>query len=254
MRLVLLGDPVSHSRSPAIHTAALGHFGIEGEYSARRVDEAGVALAVAELRRHSLDGANVTMPHKRLAGTLCDLLDDDAAAGGVVNTLAVRDGMVMGWNTDVTALRALASIAVGQGRVLVLGAGGAAAAAIVAFRDRDVVVSARQISAAEALRARFAGPAEVVPWGTVIPGALVVNATPIGMNEERLPEGIIEEASALIDLPYGVRATPACDEARRRRIPCVDGVDILVAQAGESFRIWTGLEPPVEVMRAVARD
>jgi len=253
MRLVLLGNPVAHSRSPAIHSAALAHLGIAGEYLARRVDAGGVADAVGELRSGALDGANVTMPHKRLAARLCDRLDADAAAGRATNTLAIRDGELCGWNTDVAALRSVASGRPGERTVLVLGAGGAAAAALVAFSADRVWVAARRPDAAARHARQLCPSARAVAWGMAVPGALVVNATPIGMRGERLPEAVLAAAGGLIDLPYAAEATPACAAARRLGINCVDGIDLLVAQAAESFRIWTGVEAPVEVMREAAR-
>ena len=105
MRLVLLGDPVGHSRSPAIHRAALAAAGIEGRYEARRVDAAGVYRACAEIRAGDLAGANVTMPHKRTAAAAADRLAPEAARCGAVNTLVAEDGEVVGHNTDVGGLR-----------------------------------------------------------------------------------------------------------------------------------------------------
>jgi len=254
MRLVLLGNPVAHSRSPAIHSAALAHLGIAGEYRARRVDEAGLGTAAAEVRSGALDGANVTMPYKRVAAGLCDHLDADAAASGVVNTLTMGDGMLGGWNTDVGALRAAAGGSCGDRTILVLGSGGAAAAALVALGGDQVAISARRTVTAAHLADRLCPSARLVPWGTAVPGALVVNTTPLGMRGERLPEGVVEAAGGLIDLPYADSDTPACAAARRLGIGCVDGIDLLVAQAAGSFRIWTGLEPPIAVMEAAARS
>lgn len=252
MRLVLLGGEVAHSRSPAIHSAALAHAGLTGEYTVRSVDRSGVVAAADELRVGKLDGANVTMPHKSFAATLCDHLDHDAALGRAANTLAMRQGVLVGWNTDVTALRAAAGEVAGR-PVLILGAGGAAAAALVAFCSAAVLIAARRPESAARIAADVLPSARPVPWGAVHPGALVVNATPLGMHGEPLPGGVVEEASALIDLPYAPEPTPAVLAARRLGIPCTDGLEVLVGQAAESFRIWTGLEAPVEVLRAAAR-
>jgi shikimate dehydrogenase len=252
VRLALLGDPVAHSRSPAIHRAALFHVGIDGSYEARRVDVAGVAGAVAELRSGSLDGANVTMPHKMLAGSLCDRLHEEAAAARAVNTLASRSGELVGWNTDVTALREAVGDLAGR-PVLVLGSGGAAAAALAAFGGGEVALSARRPEAAEGLVARVGTAVSVVSWGTVVSGAVVINATPLGMAGETLPPGVVESASLLIDLPYAGGTSPASAQAASLGIPAVDGLEMLVLQAGRSFEIWTGRAAPIEVMRAAAR-
>ena len=107
MRLVLLGDPVAHSRSPAIQRAALAAAGILGSYEARRVDAAGVYRACAEIRAGTLRGANVTMPHKRVAAAAADRLAPAAARCGAVNTLVGEQGEVVGHNTDVSGLLAV---------------------------------------------------------------------------------------------------------------------------------------------------
>jgi len=246
VRVVLLGDPVAHSLSPVIHRAAFAALGIDGSYEARRVDSAGLATALDELRDGVLQGANVTMPHKSLAARECAHLDDDAAAAGAANTLAIREGEVHGWNTDVGAIRErLAGMPAGP--VLVLGAGGAAAAALVAAEGRETVVAARRPDAARALAGSTATMGE---WGLPVRGAIVINATPLGRDAEGLPERVVEAAAGLIDLAYGPSETPGVARMRRRRLPVADGVDILVAQAAASFTIWTGVEAPVEEMRA----
>ena len=136
--------------------------------------------------------------------------------------------------------------------MLVLGTGGAAAAALVAFDGSRLYVAGRRPGAGPALAAAVGVAAAEVPWGRPLPGALVVNATPLGMEEEALPAGVVEEASGLIDLPYGAGPTPAVAEARRRGLPVAGGLEVLVAQAALSFRIWTGREAAVEVMRRAA--
>jgi shikimate dehydrogenase len=255
VRLVLLGDPVGHSRSPAVHRVALAAAGIEGRYEARRVDEAGVYRACAEMRAGDLAGANVTMPHKRVAAAAADRLTPEAARCGAVNTLVLAGGEVVGHNTDIGGLRLAAEWAgiPAAAPVLVLGAGGAAAAAAVAFAGSSLAFSARRPEAARALAAAVGVAAREVPWGLPMPGAVVVNATPLGMSGEPLPPGMVEAAGGLIDLPYGEDATPAVAEARRRGLPAVEGLDVLVAQAALSFRLWTGREPALEAMRRAAR-
>ena len=254
MRLVLLGDPVGHSRSPAILQAALAAAGIEGRYEARRVDAAGVYRACAEIRAGALGGANVTMPHKRVAAAAADRLAPEAARCRAVNTLAAEGAEVVGHNTDVGGLRLAAEWAGidGGAPVLVLGAGGAAAAALVAFGGSAVRVAARRPGAAEELAAALGVAVRGVAWGEPVPGAVVINATPVGMYGEALPAGVVEAAAGLIDLPYGAEPTPAMATARRLARPAADGREVLVAQAALSFRIWTGQEAPVAVMRQAA--
>ena len=258
MRLVLLGDPVTHSRSPAIHRAALAAVGLSGSYEVRRVGHRGLLDAVADLREGRIDGANITMPHKPAAAAAADLTDGLVDATGAANTLR-RGGspgapMVEATNTDVAGLTAAADAA-GIPRdapVLVLGSGGAAAAAMLAFGDRPASLSARRSEAAGELALRTGSPVPFIRWGEAVDGAVVVNATPLGMYGESLPGDLLEAAAGLIDMAYGDRANPAIRRARYLGIPAADGLDVLVAQAAISFSWWTDVPAPLDVMRRAA--
>lgn len=252
MRLVLLGDPVGHSRSPAIQRAALESAGIEGTYEARRVDAAGMVNAVDEIRYGRLDGANVTMPHKHLAFELADRVAEAALRSGAVNTFARIAGEVWGYNTDVDGIRAVSETPgfPDTAPVLIMGSGGAAAGAVVALAHLAVAVSGRRPAAAADLLARTRVDGIVVPWGTAVDGAVVVNATPLGMNGESLPDEVLAGASGFIDLTYGSEETPSVSRCRARGIPVADGRDMLLAQAAVSFEIWTGVKAPIDVMRS----
>ena len=241
MRLALFGDPVAGSRSPEIHTAALAEAGIEGSYEAVRIAPGRFSEAVDMLRSSRFEGANVTMPHKAAAAGSADLADEPVVLTGAANTLRVRDGRLEASNTDVGGIIEAATRAgLPEAPVLILGSGGAGSAARVAFRDRPVTVSGRS----------HAGH----PWGDPLPGAIVVNATPLGMKGESLPEGVVEEAAGLIDMPYRDDPTPAVTTASEHGLPYVDGLALLVEQAALSFAWWTGVEAPVEAMRrAVGR-
>lgn len=255
MRLVLLGDPVAHSRSPAIHRAALAALGLPGSYQARRVDEAGLYRACAEIRAGDLRGANVTMPHKRAAAAAADRLSAEAARCKAVNTLVGEGGEAVGHNTDVGGLRAAGERAglPPAAPALILGGGGAAAAALLALEGRDLAIATRRAGAGGSLAEAVGVGAVEIPWGRPWPGAVVVNATPLGMEGEDLPAGLIEESVGLIDLPYGSDPTRAATAARRRGLPVVDGLDHLVAQAALSFELWTGIPAPLAAMAAAAR-
>jgi len=256
VRLVLLGDPVAHSRSPAIHAAALRATGLEGSYEAVRVDETGLRAAIDRLRHGGLTGANVTMPHKEAACRLADRITGRALRTGAVNTLWASEGQVWGDTTDVDGVLAawrVAGLPV-EAPVLVLGAGGAAAAAVVALDGRSLHVTARRPERAAELLDRTRIGGSVVPWGVPVPGAVVVNATPIGMTPgERLPAAVLEEAAGLLDLAYGPAPTAAVAAARRRGLPVADGLTMLVEQAAASFERWTGRPAPREVMERAAR-
>ncbi|MEE9205373.1 MAG: shikimate dehydrogenase [Acidimicrobiia bacterium] len=254
MRFVLLGDPVEHSRSPAIHRAALRALGLTGSYVARRTDPAGVVDACAEIRQGVLGGANVTMPLKRAALAAVEAASEPARRAGAVNTLCWRGGSVFGANTDIDGIRDVwerRGLPV-DAPILVLGAGGAAAAAMLAREGSEIVASSRRRGAVTELASKIGVTVSEVPWGVAVAGAVVVNATPVGMAGESLPEGIVDVADGLFDMAYGINATPAVLEADER--PVADGIDMLVAQAARSFEIWTGRPAPLEVMETAARD
>jgi shikimate dehydrogenase len=256
VRLAVFGSPVQHSLSPAMHRAALAHLGIPGDYTARDVDEPGLVRGVAEIRDGVLDGANVTMPHKHLAFRSCDECTDLAGRAGVVNTLSRRSGVVVGDNTDVLGVReawAWAGLPA-TGSVTILGAGGAAAAAVLALEGRRLQVIARNAEKALAMLERIGVAADVSSWSQeIVVTGVVVNATPIGMNEERLDDRVLAGATGLLDMAYGDTVTPAVAEMRATGRPVAEGLDMLVGQAVASFRVWTGETVPPAIMRAAAR-
>ena len=255
MCLAVLGDPVGHSRSPAIHNAAMGHLGIEGRYEAIRAGTAELAQAVDELRSGALQGINVTMPLKEEAARLAEVLTDEASRSGSVNTLRSRDDQVEGHSTDVIATR----LAVADQRfeasapILVLGAGGGAAAALVGMDGRVVFLSARDPERAAALADRVGIKVGLVRFGAGVAGAVVMNATPLGMRGETLPENVVGPASGVIDLAYGDAPTPTVHRARESGLAVMDGIEFLVLQAVASFEWWTGVPAPIEVMLDAAR-
>lgn len=255
LRFVVVGDPIEHSRSPRIQQAALDWNGISGWYGKRQVDEAGMRAVVDELRAGALHGVNVTMPHKLLAAELADDLSPDAARCFSVNTLSLVDGRVRGDSTDVAGVRwAWETTGWTDEPAYVLGAGGAAAAALVALEGRPLAIAARRREQAESLVARVGVDATVVPWGSAV-AAVVVNATPIGMQRgAELPGPVLEAAAGLFDMVYG-RHTEAQQVAAAREIPYCDGGPMLVGQAAASFSIWTGVVAPRAVMlRALRAD
>lgn len=251
IRLVLLGDPVDHSRSPAMQNAALAAAGIEGTYAARRVDEQGMHGAAADMRSGLLDGANITMPHKRLAASLCDGLAGPAARSGSVNTWVRDETGLVGHSTDGDGV-VFAWHSAGlpsDGPVLILGNGGAATAAMVALENRTLHVASRRPGAALDAARRVQVEAIEVPWDKGVPGAVVVNATTVGMEGEQLPSRVLEQASGLLDMPYASGETPAVTRMRAAGLPAAGGIEMLIGQALASFRLWTGADIAESVMR-----
>jgi shikimate dehydrogenase len=268
-RLAVLGQPISHSRSPAMHSAALAELGLapEWSYEAIEVAPAQFSSRVRRMEGEGFVGANVTVPHKVAALELADEASDAARAIGAANTLSFAGGRIVAENTDASGfLDALPGPPVGM-QALVLGAGGAARAVVWALvaSDANVSVWNRTPERAEAIAAELGG--SVLPvGGDELPVAdfdLLVNATSVGMGAApgargadlkalQIPADAIGERQLVVDLAYGPAPTGLIRAARERRATVVDGLEVLVRQGAASFRIWTGQEPPVEVMRQAA--
>ena len=254
LELAVLGDPVEHSLSPVIHGAAMVSCGFDGSYTAIKADRRTLASMIDDLRSGSMSGLNVTMPLKGDAAELADVLTPEAVSSQSVNTLRYRGNRVEGHSTDAVALAKLISenSIAAQTPIHLLGAGGAAGAVFAAGGDRTIYIAARRMEQAKSIAGQWR-QGQTVPWGTPVAGALVINATPLGMKGEDLPEGLIDVASALIDLPYGKAVTPAVESALSMGLPTVDGLAFLVTQAAESFRWWTGADPPLNAMFEAVR-
>lgn len=231
---------------------------MEGEYETIRAGVTDLEGAVEELRRGGFAGLNVTMPLKGAAAALADRLTDLAERAASVNTLRARAGKVEAHSTDAVAFQELFTEPdrfAGDAPVLVLGSGGSARAALAALttlgRDR-VYVSARTEAKARRLAEIYG--ARALAWGSESGGALLVNATPIGMEGEDLPPGVLESAIGLIDLPYASGRTPAFEEAVGAGIPCADGIEFLARQAAASFLWWTGEPVDFDVLVSAARN
>ncbi len=254
MRFAIVGDPVDHSLSPDIHNAAFAHLGMDARYERLPTARGSFARVIELLRSGALDGVNVTMPHKASAYEAVDSVSEAARRTLAVNTIVRRDGHIAGDNTDVDGVRHSRSLLnVVDAPILVLGTGGAARAAIVACSDGEVTVMARHperaTTALEACSVRGA----VVEWGVPVEGAILINATPLGMHGEVLPTVALEAASGLIDMAYGSEPTPAVGWAVLNGIPVADGIDMLIGQAIAAFEAFTGRTAPIDVMAATAR-
>lgn len=254
MRFAIVGDPVEHSLSPDIHNAAFAHFGMDARYERLPTARGSFAGVVEALRSGELDGVNVTMPHKGSAYEAAESVSEAARRTRAVNTLVRRDGLLAGDNTDVDGVRhSRALLGLVDAPFVVLGTGGAARAAIVACADGDVTVMARHPERATAALGTCAVVGTVVEWGVPVDGAILINATPLGMHGEKLPIAMLEAASGLMDMVYDSKPTPAVTWAVDNGMPVADGIDMLIGQAMSAFEVFTGRTPPIEVMTEAAR-
>jgi shikimate dehydrogenase len=261
----VIGDPVRHSLSPVLHNAAFRAVDLDWVYLAFEVPPGGAAAAVAGMRALGIDGLNVTMPHKADVAAAVDTLSPTARALGAVNTV-VREGSILrGENTDgegfVQALRLDEGVDPAGMRCLVIGAGGAARAVILGLAEAgaaEIVVAARRAEPA-ALAAALAGGIGRVGTVEEADGAeLVVNATPVGMGEVAeldapalpVPAERLGPGQVVADLIYHPLVTPLVAAARERGAVAVNGLGMLLHQAGIAFRLWTGEDAPLEAMSA----
>jgi shikimate dehydrogenase len=260
-RLGVLGWPVAHSRSPAMHNAALAELGMTGwRYQALPVPPELFAETACALGDSSFAGANVTIPHKRAALELADSASDGARAIGAANTLMfAADGTIAAENTDAPGLIAAIDAELAGRRALVLGAGGSARAAIWALREAgaaDVAVWSRTPERARALADELQARAVAEPE----PSDVLVNCTPIGLHAEpdelaqlALTRERVGDYPLVVDLAYRDSATALVEAARAAGARAIDGIDVLVAQGALSLQLWTGRVAPIETMREAAR-
>lgn len=260
-RLVLLGSPVSHSLSPRFQGAALKAAGVDATYEALDVAPHQLLPVLHALRADGVAG-NVTIPHKRAVHDACDDLTPMARAAGAVNTFWCDGDRLVGDNTDVGGFDA-AVTALGSRKdgavVACVGAGGAAAAVCLAtasWAGARVRLVGRNPAAMEALAARFphVTVADPATWWQGV--TLAVNATPVGMTDDRLPfdPARLPADGDVMDLVYRVDETPLVRAARRSGRRAIDGLEMLLQQGALAFERWFGVVPDLAAMRAaVAR-
>ena len=256
----IVGWPVEHSLSPAIHNAAFHALDLDWAYVPLPVRPGDIDTALAGLRALGLVGANVTMPHKRDAMRACQELTEDARLTGAVNTLVTGAEGFAGHNTDVGGFqrfleRDAGFDATGK-RALLFGAGGAARAVVLALSRagiESVTIAARDADRGRELAAEIAEWApklHVRAWdmtGDARPD-LVVNASPA----RQVPAPTVDGEALVVDLVYRPAETSLLQSARAGGATAFGGLGMLLQQAALSFEIWTGHPAPIDVMSAAA--
>jgi shikimate dehydrogenase len=251
----VIGDPVAHSLSPAMHNRALAARGLPGVYVGFHVTD--LPAAIAGICALGIRGVSVTLPHKVAVMALLDDIDDTARAIGAVNTIVNDAGGLKGTNTDGTgALKALETATrVGGRRTVVLGAGGAARAVAWALSRAGAKVALfnrtddKAAALARQLGLEWGRMDELAGWDAEI----LVNTTPVGMAPDiaalPVPEAVLKPAMVVMDIVYNPLETALLSAARRRGCTTVDGAHMLVFQGAAQFERWTGVAAPVAVMR-----
>jgi shikimate dehydrogenase len=268
-RACVMGHPVAHSRSPMIHGYWLKTLGIAGAYELKDLAPEAFADFVTHLSANGYVGGNITVPHKEMAFKLADRRDAAAEAIGAVNTLWLENGKLIGGNSDthgfITNLdQSAPGWEVPGGRVVVMGAGGSARSAVYAFvtRGLEVALVNRTMSRAQELAAHFGPKVKVYQYadlGGLLPQAdVLVNCTSCGMNGKPpldLDLTPLKKSAVVYDVVYVPLETDLLARAKARGHRTVDGLGMLLQQAGFGFRKWFGGDPQVTPeLRALVED
>lgn len=251
----VIGWPVAHSKSPLIHRFWLGKLGIDGDYGRFAVAPENLAEALRGLPLLGLAGVNVTVPHKVAALACLDAVDATAQAVGAVNTVVVgRDGRLSGTNTDVDGIaRPLAHLDLNGRDAVLIGAGGAARAALLALKRKGIaavtVVNRTPSKAATLLTELDVVGLAVEPGATIDDAAIVINASVLGMAGSPSLDfdiAMLGDDTTVFDAVYAPVETPLLVAARARGLPTIDGLQMLVAQAAAAFELFYGAPAPRE--------
>ncbi|WP_027533166.1 shikimate dehydrogenase [Bradyrhizobium sp. WSM3983] len=258
----LIGAPIAHSASPAMHERAAEALGLRGHYQLIEVagaDAIGLSMMLEGVRRLGFAGVNVTFPYKEAVVPLLDELAQGAAAMGAVNTVVVKDGRLIGHNTDTTGFaRAVSPLLAPTGNaVAVIGAGGVGKAIAFALADRkvsDIRIFDSEPARAEKLASLLnTTGAKVV---TSVEGALdgatgLINGTPVGMLPNRntpVPPALLRADLWVADAVYSPLITPLLAAAQEKGARIMTGRELAIYQAADAFELFTGLAPSTEVM------
>jgi len=253
----VIGDPVSHSLSPRLHNAAFAALELDWMYVACHVPKGQGADAVEDMRTLGFKGLSVTMPHKAAVASAVDSLSATAAKLGVVNCVRVEDERLIGENTDgiglLNSIRAHMAIEVEDLRVVIVGAGGAARSVALTMVENGSTVGIynRTDSSAVQVVEIVGGTSSVVQQNAIRDAELIINATPLGMApNDPMPFDIdlLQDGQSVVDLIYKPTKTTLLKEAEARGLQTLNGLGMLLYQAGEQFRLWTGQPPPIKAM------
>ncbi len=250
----VIGYPIRHSLSPVFQNEAFRFLGIDAVYVPFEIRHADLPSALEGLKSSGVRGLNVTVPFKEEVLAIADKVSDEAYEIGAVNTIRFGDEGMEVFNTDwIGFLKMAKEITELEGRnVFVLGAGGASRAVLYALRraGAKALIWNRTRERAERIAEVFSASVVDSPEEGVRKSTVVVNTTSVGLKEEDpslFDYSLIEPYHTVIDIIY--RDTPLLRSARERGAKAINGLSMLIYQGAESFRIWTGCEPPVKVMK-----
>lgn len=267
----IIGDPIEHTVSPAMHNAAFGHLGLDFVYVPFKVKSEDLELAIRGIKALNIRGLNVTIPHKVAVMPFLNEIDTLSEKIGSVNTIVNRDGELKGYNTDASgfwnALQAEKITPVGK-KVIVLGAGGAARAIVFMLADKGAeltIVNRNQLRAqalADMASAAFRKNIKALELNqenlkvAIKEAEMIVNTTSVGMspdNEETpVPARLLKSDLFVFDIIYNPLESRLLAEARKTGARTIGGMEMLIQQGAAAFELWTGKKPPVNIMRDAA--
>jgi shikimate dehydrogenase len=257
----VMGWPVMHSRSPKLHNFWLQQYGLPGTYVPLEIKQDRLEHALRALPALNFAGCNLTIPHKEAALGVVDIVDPVARRIGAVNTIVIGpDGQLEGRNTDAygfisSVCGAYPDWHVGDGPIVVLGAGGGARAVVTALIEagaQEIWVANRSTERAEALAQEFGPPVAACAWNkrheVLDQASMLVNTTSLGMLGQPPLEITLQAlpfTAIVCDIVYVPLQTPLLAAARQRGNPTVDGLGMLLHQARPGFEAWFGILPEV---------
>ena len=253
-KFLVIGNPIEHSLSPKLHNYWIQSNNLKAVYDKKKLDLSELDILIKELREKKIDGVNVTVPFKNSVIPFLDKLSKEAQTTQSVNTIYLRDEMVIGHNTDiegfVLAIKHINYDVVGK-NVLILGAGGVSPSIVVALNNmcaKKIFISNRTKSKAEHLKKTF-NEIEIIDWGSTPDFDMIINATSLGLKKE---DNIILDFSKITsekffyDVIYNPSETNFLRSAKKNGNKIENGKKMFIYQAQASFRIWNNLEPKVD--------
>jgi len=260
----VIGDPIDHSLSPNIHSAAFRELNLDCSYIAYRISKGELEEGVESLKKIKIDGFNVTVPHKVEMMKYLDKVDETCSLIGAVNTVTNKDGVLKGYNTDRDGFLEpfkKRKINLEDTKVLLLGAGGAARAIIAGFakeKAKGITIANRTLEKAENI-SEFAKKmkldAKAINIEDVKDSAkdydIIVNATSVGLKNESSPISLdsIDDKTIVYDIVYIPMQTDFIKKAKEKNAEIIFGYEMLLGQAARTFEIWHGIEAPYNAMK-----
>ena len=260
---LVIGNPVGHSLSPLMHNKALDYYQLNASYFAVSVTDQQLSEFASWMNRDELLGANVTLPYKKIMMDFVDEVSETAAHAGAVNTIVKSGSKLTGHNTDITGFSAPLlkyKDKLYNSRAVVFGTGGASNAVVLALKNlncSEIILISRRPEGKNPegvfMDCIFAGYEEWTAWAE--DASLIVNSTPLGMHPDigsspvRKGEEYALEGKICYDLVYRPKETAFLKQAGRAGAETIGGLEMLIQQGSEAFRLWTGKPFPVELIR-----